>query len=552
MLEPQAQAQIQDFIHVLKKRKWMMLMPCLFFLTLGSAFAVIIPKKYVVETKIEIKPARVSTDYQLRNPNQSAAAREVPNAEHHIKNIMRITKVIEGDLESWPEYHRAGPLDQSEFVKMVRDNLEIDMDEKDKKASLSSTFVKIIYQDPVMERAPRFLNQLRDTWIEDVVAFDLLALKKEHAAYFDQKALAQKELTELESRQFELGRELQIDPQALVIRPTGRPGPDNDFVYNDLLTQRTRRSEAWQSLENAQGQLERLQQMYDLEPPETFEDRVDDGVDQGKDISEALLEITKMEEVRDRLTPLNTRYKEIGRKIAGLEERIADMQANEREGGSIKVAVPNERKLELAKERDEKQTAVAGYEREIRRADELIAELDKEIAGRTKKYEDLHQLSTDLNLARQNYETVSLALADTGRSVAILEEGAGRPYSIAEDAKADPKAVEPNPWFIVFFTGLLGLAFGMFLSLIVEYGHNSYRTVTELAGVMSVPVLGAIEPIVTQAELRRVQFRRAMVGFSTAILVGGVAWVMYMYKFSPERLPVEIQQALDTIELNLR
>jgi len=25
-----------------------------------------------------------------------------------------------------------------------------------------------------------------------------------------------------------------------------------------------------------------------------------------------------------------------------------------------------------------------------------------------------------------------------------------------------------------------------------------------------------------------------------------------MYKFSPEKLPVEIQQALDTIELNLR
>ena len=123
---------------------------------------------------------------------------------------------------------------------------------------------------------------------------------------------------------------------------------------------------------------------------------------------------------------------------------------------------------------------------------------------------------------------------------------------MAEDAAADPDEVEPNPWLIVGFTAMLGLAFGMFVSLIIEYGHNSYRTVTELASVMSVPVLGAIEPIVTQAELRKAQFRRAMVGFSTAILIGGVAWIMYMYKFSPEKLPVEIQQALDTIELNLR
>ena len=94
----------------------------------------------------------------------------------------------------------------------------------------------------------------------------------------------------------------------------------------------------------------------------------------------------------------------------------------------------------------------------------------------------------------------------------------------------------------------------MYLSDIFTVSANlaGVPAVTELASVMSVPVLGAIEPIVTQAELRRVQFRRAMVGFSTAVLIGGVAWIMYMYKFAPEKLPIEIQQALDTIELNLR
>ena len=552
MLDPQAQAQIQDFIHVLKKRKWLMLMPCLFFLTLGSAFAIIVPKKYVVETKIEIKPTRVITDYQLKNPNQSAAAREVPNAEHHIKNLERIKKVIENDLQSWPEYQRATGIEQRDFLKLVRDNLEVDMDAKDKKASLSSTFVSLIYRDPVMERAPLFLNSLRDTWIEDVVAWDLTALKKERTAYFDQKAKAQTRLQNLESRQFELCRELGIDPQSLVINPSGRPGPENDFVYADLLTARTRRSEAVQSLENAQGQLEQLQDLYELEPEERFEERVDEGLDYKKDIATAQKEIVKLDQARSRLTPLNTRYQEIERKITALEEEIEDLEARERDGGSVKVPVPNEKKLELGQKRDEKATEVAGFEREIDRSNRRIDELEKEIAGRTKKYEDLYQLQTELNLANQDYETISLSLQDTTRSVALLEEGAGKPYSIAENAEADEKAVEPNPWLIVGFTTMLGLAFGMFVSLIIEYGHNSYRTVTELASVMSVPVLGAIEPIVTQAELRKAQFRRAMVGFSTAILIGGVAWIMYMYKFAPEKLPIEIQQALDTIELNLR
>ena len=552
MLDPEAQAQIQDFIHVLKKRKWMMLMPAIFFLTLGSAFAVIVPKKYVVETKIGIRPSRVATDFQLRNPQQSAAAREVPNVEHHIINRERIKKVIEGDLENWPEYHRAGQLDQRDIISKVMDNLEIDMDEKDKKASLSSTFVKIIYRDPVMERAPLFLNQLREAWIEDVVAWDLTELKREHAAYFDQKAKAERELTELENSQFELCRELQIDPSDLVLDKNSRPGALNDFVYADLLTERSRRTVAEQARENAQGRLERLQDLYDLEPETAYEERVDEGIDFDKEVRAAMLEIEKLNAALDKLTPLNTRYRDIERKIADAQARIEGMQARAREGGSIKVPIPNPRKLEFAQELNELKTEVAGLEREIRRSDVKIDELDKEIRGRTKKYEDLYLLQNELNIAKQAYEKVSLALNETALSVAALEEGAGRPYSIAEDAAADPKKVEPNPWMIVIFTGLMGLAFGMFLSLVVEYGHNSYRTVTELAGVMSVPVLGAIEPIVTQAELRKVQFRRAMVGFSTAILIGGVAWIMYMYKFSPEKLPVEIQQALDTIELNLR
>jgi len=552
MLDAQAQAQIQDFVHVLKKRKWMILMPCLFFVTLGSAFAAIVPKKYRVDTEIEVKPTRVQTDYQLRNPYESAAAREIPNATKHIKNNNRVRRVIEGDLENWPEYHRASKAVQRDIIESVVDDLEVDMDEKDKKAQVSSTFVRIIYRDPVQARAPLFLNQLREAWLEDVVAWDLTELKKERDAYFNQKAEAENALGGLQSLYFELRRELNLDPRALVERQDGRAGPDNDFIYAQLLTEHERRTEALQALESSRGQLEQLDELFDMEPEQVFEERRDDGVSYKKEIGTALAEIDEHLAVRDRITPQNSRYKEIERDIADLRKRILSLEALERGGGSIQVTVPNERKREFGRLREEKQTELAGYARVIARADDRIQEYQKDIAGRTKKYEDLHQLENQMRIAQEEFDVVARELARTERSVAILEEGSGRPYSIAKDAESDADAVEPNPWIIVALTALLGLAFGMFLALIVEYGSNSYRTVTELAGVMSVPVLGAIEPIVTHAELRKAQFRRAMVGFSTAILVGGIAWITYMYKFSPEKLPVEIQQALTTIELNLR
>jgi hypothetical protein len=91
----------------------------------------------------------------------------------------------------------------------------------------------------------------------------------------------------------------------------------------------------------------------------------------------------------------------------------------------------------------------------------------------------------------------------------------------------------------------LGLALGMGLAILSEYARSSYRTVADLATVMSVPVLGAIETIVTRKERRSLQLSRAMGGLSTALIVGSLGWVTYLWHSAPERLPLEVQ---DTIE----
>ena len=54
-----ANNQLQDFLHVLRKRRWQILLPAVFVTTLGGAFAVIIPKKYKLTTRIEISEQRL-------------------------------------------------------------------------------------------------------------------------------------------------------------------------------------------------------------------------------------------------------------------------------------------------------------------------------------------------------------------------------------------------------------------------------------------------------------------------------------------------------------
>ena len=103
----------------------------------------------------------------------------------------------------------------------------------------------------------------------------------------------------------------------------------------------------------------------------------------------------------------------------------------------------------------------------------------------------------------------------------------------------------PNPWMIGVGAAVVGIALGLLFAMAGEYARNCYRTVGDLASVMNVPVLGAIEAIVTRREQRRAQAQRALVGLSTAMIVGGVGWVTWMWSSAPERLPLEVQRAIE-------
>jgi uncharacterized protein involved in exopolysaccharide biosynthesis len=47
--------QLQEFLQVLRKRRWQVLLPLSAVLTLGVCFAVIVPRKYIVTTQVELR-----------------------------------------------------------------------------------------------------------------------------------------------------------------------------------------------------------------------------------------------------------------------------------------------------------------------------------------------------------------------------------------------------------------------------------------------------------------------------------------------------------------
>jgi hypothetical protein len=209
--------------------------------------------------------------------------------------------------------------------------------------------------------------------------------------------------------------------------------------------------------------------------------------------------------------------------------------------------LPNPRHDELAALVDAKQTEVDGVRAEHNSTSRRIKDLEPRANKRTDDYRDLAQIRDSKELARIHKGETNVRLRNKESTLQILMQVYGQPFDVVQPPRWATAPTEPQPWILVVFSILAGLALGIGIALLAEYGRNSYRSATDFARVFDTPVLGAIERIRTRAESRRLQMQRSLVGVSSAVILGGIFWFTWTWSVSPEKLPVEVQQAIEDL-----
>src|SRR5262245_24883230 len=143
VIQVESQGQLQEFLAVLSRRRWQIAIPFAFALALGGLVAVVVPRKYEVTTRIELREARVREDPQLKDPEQTPTAREIYNAIYQIRHYGRVRKIIEKE-ERWAEFLALDwQKEQDEFIQRVLRNIDVELLQKQKDEG--SNFVDITY-----------------------------------------------------------------------------------------------------------------------------------------------------------------------------------------------------------------------------------------------------------------------------------------------------------------------------------------------------------------------------------------------------------------------
>jgi uncharacterized protein YdcH (DUF465 family) len=544
--------QLLDFLHALRRRRYQVLVPALLVSTIGIALAVIVPKRFRISTRIEItEGTRVEPDYRLKNPQESGPRREAPSASEHIVHYNRVKEVIERNLAQWPEYVQARTeAERARFIKerILDRNLWAGPSTRDNRAG--TIFIDVTYYDEDPARAAKFLDDLTKSWLVDVVESDRTMLRTEKerlGTILDGQAAA---LHAKEDQLYNLIQSLGVDPSVKGGEGNWREDK-GDWTFRTLDKARTDLTDVEEKLRTARFELEQDTARWEAEP-ETEVERVPlEAKDPASEIEKRRAGAERLRDELATLRPANSKYRRLKEQLDELEAEIAELERAEPPPSERLVEKENPRKEEL-------RLAVQAQEDEVGqledRRDALrgkIEELERETDARTEQYQYLEDLQDQVAEARLQKNATLRQWQDRDKSLQMLETSPP-PWRIAQPPVPSSASRSPNPYLLSAMAVFAGLALGVGLAVVSEYARSSYRTVADLASVMSVPVLGSIGTIVTRRERRALQLSRAVAALSTALIVGSIGWVTYLWHWAPERLPMEVQDAIERLRTVLK
>lgn len=529
----ESQTQLQEFLDVLKRRRWQVTLPALIVLAIGIAFAVIVPKKYVARTQVELRPVGVSIS------NKDGA-----NAAFQIRSMNRIFKVLKESQNQ--EFLALMPDEHGTFLKRVSDDVRVTTSG----GGQSATFVNIEYVDIDRSWAMTFLKALRDDWIDDVLKRDLNKAQDESRKLQEEKARFESRLKDEESKLTELRRTNDLSPTQP--SPGSNSPRDEDPLFSRLKENEAKRKAIELELPALQVDLEVLRKRYDETPPKLTRENVLEAQTNENELRDLELEITQLNEQMEGLKPAASKYRKLSEQLEAKRNRRDQLQRLVIKGTVETTTIDNPAREELRKLIDQRELDVARKKATLEGL-VLAIELDSSrVAEIHDVYREEREHVEKIGMLSKSLEDATLKYNAQARLVDQLTSPLANPFEITSDVLADSKPTEPNPWLIMAVALAAGIGIGLSIAVVAEFSRSCFRSVADISRTMAIPVLGAISPIQTRRERRTERMRRTIVGLSSLVLIAAIAFVTWAWSQDTQLLSQGVREAIESLRSKLR
>ncbi len=536
-VEVEAAGQVDEFLRILRRRIWWIIIPLAVVGSLGTFFAVVVPKKYVVTTRVLVRDANEQAGPLGRN----ASALEGAVAKINITSSARIDTVLKKlKVEDYIDLSNS---EAAEYRVELIKNLRVSTPSMHK--DTDQQLVEIRFEHTSADAAVAFVRTLREHWTDDVLLRHLAREETDLRATKDKLAELRKSRDLVSDDLRDLRSDHHIPPRSGNEIIDNRDKPESfkqQEEYNRLIKER----EDWiaERLEH----LERLEFERDQMPPETPVITRGPASTVDKRLEALDLEIAKYQDDIDRkdYSPTHADYKRLKRKISALKENKLEIQRTaKRDTFETLTFAPNKVRSELELRIEKMKVELRQWERQRATYVERESVLDDQnlqmqdaLAMEAVLEADEKNLNEGIRIHQNKVNALEL-------KVRRLSSKEGNPFEILDKAIRPTKPTSPNPWVISIGSILFGLALGFGLAILKEYSKSCFRSARELNRVMTHPVLGTVNAIRTRRERARDFLLRSVLGGGSLLFVASVGYVTWAWGTESDTLTEPLVQAIN-------
>ncbi len=505
----------EDFLDILRRRAWVLLLP-LAVISAGTAIvARQLPDRYRAETLVLVVPQRVPESYV--KPTVTARIEDrLQSIRQQILSRTRLERIIQ-EFNLYQEERET--MIMEDIVARMRNEVAIDVVRGD------AFRVAYVGSDPrtVMRVTDRLAdlfkeenlrdreilaegtNQFLETQLADARQ-RLIEHEKKLENY--RKAHAGELPTQLDSN-LQTMQNLQLQIQQLI------EGMNRD---------RDRRLVVERQLTDARAEAARPVTTVSAPAPDAS------GELSGSAAQQLASARATLQSLEMRLKP---DHPDIGfwkRRIRDLEKR-ADAEALEAplSDTSVRpVSAAEKLAADLVAEIQQLDRRITQQQAEERRLRDVVADYQRRIQMAPARESELVELTRDYTTIQTFYSGLMSKNEDAKIAANLERRQIGEQFKILDPARTPERPFSPNRPFLSAAGVAAGLALGVLLVGFVEYRDRSFRFDDEVVRVLSLPVLAVVPVMLADAERRSKRRRRIIknVGFGSTVL-GCLALVLY-------------------------
>ncbi len=521
MTEQPESFQIDHYLELVFKHRWLIIIPFCLSLVVGIILAFVLPKSYEASTLIFVRPQKVPTDYV-----QSIVSTDINTRINTISQQILSRTNLEKIINQFNLFMEPGQEDMfmEDKVNNLRERIIIELQAKNRRKEADAFSITFSGRDP--ELVTRVVNGLAAIFINE-------NLRVREAQATGTSEFLEQQLKTMRQRLEGLEDKLrQYRKQHMGELPEQLES--NLRVLDRLQMQLNQKQESLNSARDRLLVLEnQIKASKKLMQPQA-----------SATVTEPSGETLSLAQLKQKLVDLQTAYTERHPDVIRLKNKIADLEARINAGqiaAAQSTAAPpagNQTDPYAAslyndqiRQRTELRLEIKNLKRDVAKISQQIREYQLRVENTPKREEELLSLQRDYKNIQESYNSLLNRQLEAQIAVNMEKKQKGEQFQIIDRARVPQKPVSPDMTKLFLITLAAGLGLGGGLIFLVDYFDTSFKRSEDVERDLGIAVLATVPRIYQPRDLRRKKLRTLATVFSllvTACLVAGFAVLTFV------------------------